>query len=82
MPQPRAEHALDHLAAQIHDRVRHRPGRLSWLRVCAPPAQRDEVAAHLESLLADMGLDFVDVAIDAREGRPEIIEARFDRGWA
>lgn len=74
--------ALDRLAAQIHARVQQRPGRLSWLRVCAPPDQRDAVARHLEGLLADMGLDFVDVQIDPDAEGTRIVEARFDRGWA
>jgi len=82
MPEPTAERALDDLAAQIHACISDRVGRLSWLRICAPPEDREEIANHLDELLTEMGLDFVDVQIDPASGAPRIAEARFDEGWA
>lgn len=76
------EHLLDALAPQIHDRLRGREGRLSWLRLTSPPDHCDEVAAEIDALLARMGIDFVDVQVDPEEGTPRIVEARFDQGWA
>jgi hypothetical protein len=82
MPQPATERTLDLLALEIHRRVRGREGRLCWLRLTAPASQRAEVEAEIDALLARMGLDFVDVHIDADDGDPRIVEARFDQGWA
>lgn len=73
---------LDRIAKDLDRRLRESQGRLSWLRLRAPQDRQRPLRDAINALLVDLGLDFVEVKIEVGQGQVEIVEARFDAGWA
>jgi hypothetical protein len=82
MTDSQLQRTLDTLAEQIHDCVQENEGRLWWLKITAPAGQQKGVEEALPALLTKMGLDFIDVHVEASDATPQILEARFDDGWS
>ena len=82
MPTPTATSTIDRLDPMIRRAAAAASGRIKYLKLRCDPRCVDEVKQQLPAHLADMGLDFVDVDLEAHDGEPEIVEVRRDAGWA
>jgi hypothetical protein len=72
---------VETLAAALAAQVEARPGRLAWARVSCPEPALASVRTSLPEVLAEMGIDFVDLEV-VPDPMVAVLDTRWDHGWA